>query len=53
VTLVTDNYNDGRLSFTTNLEDGVSFGEFQFIAVGTPPDEDGFAICIKCCDFNC
>jgi UDPglucose 6-dehydrogenase len=33
----------GRLSFTTSAEEGVKYGLFQFIAVGTPPDEDGSA----------
>ncbi|HEX2586432.1 MAG TPA: UDP-glucose/GDP-mannose dehydrogenase family protein [Steroidobacteraceae bacterium] len=33
----------GRLSFTTSAEEGVKHGLFQFIAVGTPPDEDGSA----------
>lgn len=33
----------GRLSFTTDAELGVRHGLFQFIAVGTPPDEDGSA----------
>ncbi|MDF9391241.1 MULTISPECIES: UDP-glucose dehydrogenase family protein [Methylococcus] len=33
----------GRLQFTTDVELGVSHGLFQFIAVGTPPDEDGSA----------
>ena len=33
----------GRLTFTTNAEEGVKHGLFQFIAVGTPPDEDGSA----------
>jgi UDPglucose 6-dehydrogenase len=33
----------GRLSFTTDPEEGVKHGLFQFIAVGTPPDEDGSA----------
>ncbi len=32
-----------RLRFTTSVEDGVAHGLFQFIAVGTPPDEDGSA----------
>lgn len=32
-----------RLHFTTSPEEGVLFGEVQFIAVGTPPDEDGSA----------
>jgi UDPglucose 6-dehydrogenase len=33
----------GRLKFTTDVEEGVDHGLFQFIAVGTPPDEDGSA----------
>jgi UDPglucose 6-dehydrogenase len=33
----------GRLSFTTDAAAGVAHGLFQFIAVGTPPDEDGSA----------
>lgn len=33
----------GRISFTTSAEEGVKHGLFQFIAVGTPPDEDGSA----------
>jgi UDPglucose 6-dehydrogenase len=33
----------GRLSFTTDAAEGVKHGVFQFIAVGTPPDEDGTA----------
>ncbi len=33
----------GRLSFTTNAEAAVKHGVLQFIAVGTPPDEDGSA----------
>ncbi len=41
--LVEQNYKEGRLHFTTSLEEGVQHGEFQFIAVGTPPDEDGSA----------
>ncbi|WP_230369192.1 UDP-glucose dehydrogenase family protein [Paludibacterium denitrificans] len=32
-----------RLSFTTDVAESVAFGEVQFIAVGTPPDEDGSA----------
>ncbi len=38
-----ENYKAGRLHFTTNAEEAVQFGEIQFIAVGTPPDEDGSA----------
>ncbi|MEP1740122.1 MAG: UDP-glucose/GDP-mannose dehydrogenase family protein [Kangiellaceae bacterium] len=41
--LVKENYEAGRLSFTTNAEEAVNHGEVQFIAVGTPPDEDGSA----------
>jgi UDPglucose 6-dehydrogenase len=33
----------GRLRFTTDVADGVAHGLFQFIAVGTPADEDGSA----------
>lgn len=33
----------GRLDFTTDAEAAVRFGDIQFIAVGTPPDEDGSA----------
>ena len=33
----------GRLRFTTDVAGGVDFGLFQFIAVGTPPLEDGEA----------
>ena len=41
--LVEKNYAEGRLTFTTDAEFGVNFGDLQFIAVGTPPDEDGSA----------
>lgn len=41
--IVQDNFASGRLHFTTDAEFGVNFGELQFIAVGTPPDEDGSA----------
>lgn len=33
----------GRLSFTTDTRQAVQHGVLQFIAVGTPPDEDGSA----------
>lgn len=33
----------GRLSFTTDTKEAVRHGALQFIAVGTPPDEDGSA----------
>ncbi len=41
--LVKENYEAGRLTFTTNAIQGIEHGEIQFIAVGTPPDEDGSA----------
>ncbi|PHQ79599.1 MAG: UDP-glucose 6-dehydrogenase [Thalassobium sp.] len=42
-TMVARNRKEGRLSFTTDPAVGVTFGDLQFIAVGTPPDEDGSA----------
>ncbi|MCC2614827.1 UDP-glucose/GDP-mannose dehydrogenase family protein [Aestuariibacter halophilus] len=41
--LVTSNHESGRLDFTTDAEYGVRHGDLIFIAVGTPPDEDGSA----------
>jgi UDPglucose 6-dehydrogenase len=41
--LVTRNAQAGRLHFTTDVERAAHFGTVQFIAVGTPPDEDGSA----------
>lgn len=41
--LLKKNIAAGRLSFTTDAAEGVKHGVFQFIAVGTPPDEDGSA----------
>lgn len=41
--LVQEGYQNGLLEFTTSSEHGVSHGDIQFIAVGTPPDEDGSA----------
>jgi UDPglucose 6-dehydrogenase len=41
--LIKRNVAAGRLQFTSNIERSVAFGELQFIAVGTPPDEDGSA----------
>ncbi|WP_019868388.1 UDP-glucose dehydrogenase family protein [Methylovulum miyakonense] len=41
--MVKDNLRAGRLKFTTNVLEAVEHGVFQFIAVGTPPDEDGAA----------
>jgi len=41
--IVKRNVESGRLRFTTDVAQGVAFGELQIIAVGTPPDEDGSA----------
>ncbi len=41
--LVQRNTSAGRLRFSTDLVEGVAHGEVVFIAVGTPPDEDGAA----------
>ncbi len=41
--IVKSNAAAGRLRFTTNVEKSVEHGAVQFIAVGTPPDEDGSA----------
>jgi len=41
--LVKSNYEAGRVDFTTDAASGVAHGEVIFIAVGTPPDEDGSA----------
>ncbi|MCK9259660.1 MAG: UDP-glucose/GDP-mannose dehydrogenase family protein [Azoarcus sp.] len=41
--VVRRNVEAGRLSFTTDVEKAACFGAIQFIAVGTPPDEDGSA----------
>ena len=41
--MVKRNVAAGRLSFTTDVAESVAFGDIQFIAVGTPPDEDGSA----------
>ena len=42
-TLVEKNYKSGRLKFTTNLKEAVDNSIAIFIAVGTPPREDGSA----------
>jgi len=42
-TIVTHNVAAGRLRFTTDAAQAVAGGELLFIAVGTPPDEDGSA----------
>ena len=41
--MVRHNGEDGRLKFTTDAAQAVQFGTLQFIAVGTPADEDGSA----------
>ena len=41
--LIHKNVEAGRLRFTTDAAAGVAHGTLQFIAVGTPPDEDGSA----------
>jgi UDPglucose 6-dehydrogenase len=41
--IVKKNHAEGRLSFTTDAAEGVRHGRIIFIAVGTPPDEDGSA----------
>jgi UDPglucose 6-dehydrogenase len=41
--LVKRNFDKGRLKFTTDAAEGIRHGLFQFIAVGTPPEEDGSA----------
>src|SRR5688572_12153765 len=41
--LVRSNQAAGRLAFTTDADAAIAHGEIIFIAVGTPPDEDGSA----------
>jgi UDPglucose 6-dehydrogenase len=41
--LVEESYKNGLLNFTTDAQRGVTHGTIQFIAVGTPPDDDGSA----------
>ncbi len=41
--LVQDNRQSERLSFTNDIAAGVAHAQVIFIAVGTPPDEDGSA----------
>lgn len=41
--MVRRNSAAGRLQFTTHAKRGIDFARIQFIAVGTPPDEDGSA----------
>ena len=41
--MVRSNVEKKRLSFSTEIKDGIEGSEVIFIAVGTPPDEDGSA----------
>ena len=41
--MVKASHADGRLSFTTELAEGLKGADMAFICVGTPPDEDGSA----------
>ncbi len=41
--MIRRNVAAGRLRFTTDIDAAVKHGTLQFIAVGTPPDEDGAA----------
>ncbi len=41
--MVQRNHASGRLDFTTDAVKAIAHGEMVFIAVGTPPDEDGSA----------
>jgi UDPglucose 6-dehydrogenase len=41
--IVANNVAAGRLRFTTDVAEGVAWGDVQMIAVGTPPGEDGSA----------
>ena len=41
--MIRRNVEAGRLAFTTDVDRAVAHGALQFIAVGTPPDEDGSA----------
>ena len=41
--IVDENFQSGRLAFTTDSKEAVEFGELLFIAVGTPSGEDGSA----------
>ncbi len=41
--IIERNVEAGRLTFSTDVAASVAHGSIQFIAVGTPPDEDGSA----------
>ncbi len=42
-TMVQENAEAGRLKFSTSIAEGLRHGQVVFIAVGTPPNEDGSA----------
>ncbi len=41
--MVLENFREGRLRFTTSIKEAVADADIHFIAVGTPPGEDGSA----------
>ena len=41
--MVVRNYKKGKLNFSTSLKESIKDSDVAFIAVGTPPDEDGSA----------
>ena len=41
--MVVRNYEKGKLNFSTSLKESIKDSDVAFIAVGTPPDEDGSA----------
>ena len=41
--MIARNHAAGRIQFSTDVAAAVAHGDIQFIAVGTPPDEDGSA----------
>ncbi|NQW66968.1 MAG: UDP-glucose/GDP-mannose dehydrogenase family protein [Burkholderiales bacterium] len=41
--IVKSNFAEGRLLFTSDAKEAIEQSEVQFIAVGTPPNEDGSA----------
>jgi UDPglucose 6-dehydrogenase len=41
--IIDRNRSAGRLRFSTDTQEGAAHGDILFIAVGTPPDEDGSA----------
>ena len=41
--IIQSNIKLGRIQFTSDIQKSVAHGDIQFIAVGTPPDEDSRA----------